>query len=101
MNTESKQSLKKSFAGQGQDKKFVAQMDEVFRAFKNQPSTMLMVSVKTGILRANICRYVAKWKKQGRIVEVKNELCRISKFPARYYSTDKKLFPISKQTKLF
>lgn len=102
MNTvDSKQSLSKSFAGQGQDKHFIAQMDKVFKAFKEQPSTMLMVSIKTGILRANICRYVAKWEKQGRIAEVKNDLCKISKFPAGYYTTDPTLFPESNQTSLF
>lgn len=99
--TESKQSLDKSLTGRGQDKHFIAQMDKVFKAFKEEPSTMLMVSVKSGILRANICRYVAAWEKQGRIAEVKNELCKISKFPAGYYTTDTKLFPKSNQVKLF
>ena len=98
---ESKQSLNKSFAGQGQDKHFIAQMDRVFKAFKQQPATMLMVSIKTGILRANICRYVATWEKQGRISQVKQDICKISNFPAGYYTTDPALFPKSNQTKLF
>lgn len=102
MNTiKSKQSLNKSFAGQGQDTHFIAQMDKVFKAFNERPSTMLMISIKTGILRANICRYVATWEKQGRIAEVKNDLCKISKFPAGYYTTDPKLFPESNQIKMF
>lgn len=102
MNTTSKQSpINMSFAGQGQDKHFIAQMDRVFKAFKEQPATMLMVSVKTGILRANLCRYVATWEKQGRIAVVKQDLCKISKFPAGYYTTDEALFPKSNQTKLF
>ena len=102
MNTiESKQSLNKSFAGQGQDKHFIAQMDKVFRAFKEKPSTMLMVSFKTGILRANICRYVAQWEKSGRIAEIKTDHCEISKFPAGYYTTNPALFPESNQTSLF
>lgn len=50
---------------QGKDKHFEVQMKRVFAAFKRKPSTMLMVSIETGILRANICRYVAKWQKQG------------------------------------
>ena len=102
MNTiESKQSLNKSVAGLGQDKHFIAQMDKVFKAFREQPSTMLMVSIKTGILRANICRYVATWEKQGRIAEVKKDQCKISKFQAGYYTTDPALFPESNQTSLF
>ena len=98
---ESKQSPKRSLTGQGQDKHFIAQMDKVFKAFKQEPSTMLMVSIKTGILRANICRYVATWEKQGRICEVKNDHCKISRFPAGYYTTDPALFPESNQTTLF
>ena len=99
--TESKHSLKRSLTGHRQDKHFEAQMEKVFKAFKKEPQTMLMVSVQTGILRANICRYVSTWEKQGRIAEVKNDPCKISKFPAGYYTTDPALFPESNQTKLF
>lgn len=101
MSTTNTQSLNMSFAGQGQDKDFIAQMDKVFKAFKERPSTMLMVSIKTGVLRANICRYVAKWEKQGKIAEVKKDLCKVSKCQAGYYTTDSKLFPESNQTLLF
>ena len=45
------------------DKKVVGQMTKVFKAFYSHPKTMLMVSIETGILRANICRYVAFWEK--------------------------------------
>ena len=48
---------------QGKDKKFIGQMTKVFKAFYSHPKTMLMVSIETGILRANICRYVAFWEK--------------------------------------
>jgi hypothetical protein len=74
------------------DKDFKAQMKRVFEAFKRNPSTMLMVSIETGVLRANICRYVAVWEKQGKIHLLKRELCKISKHPAGYYTTDTKLF---------
>jgi hypothetical protein len=87
--------------GMAKDNHFIAQMDKVFKAFQEQPATMLMVSIKTGILRANICRYVAYWEKQGLIAEVEKDLCKISKFPAGYYTTDKKMFQESNQVKLF
>jgi hypothetical protein len=77
---------------QGKDKHFEAQMERVFAAFKRQPSTMLMVSVETGILRANICRYVAKWKKSNSIHLFKQGLCKVSKHRAGYYTTDTNLF---------
>lgn len=77
---------------QGKDKHFEVQMKRVFAAFKRKPSTMLMVSIETGILRANICRYVAKWQKQGSIHLIKQGLCKVSKHRAGYYTTDTNLF---------
>lgn len=77
---------------QGKDKQFEVQMKRVFAAFKRKPSTMLMVSIETGILRANICRYVAKWQKQGSIHLLKQGLCKVSKHRAGYYTTDTNLF---------
>ena len=77
---------------QGKDKHFEVQMKRVFAAFKRKPSTMLMVSFETGILRANICRYVAKWQKCNSIHLLKQGLCKISKHRAGYYTTDTNLF---------
>jgi hypothetical protein len=77
---------------QGKDKQFEVQMKRVFAAFKRKPSTMLMVSIETGILRANICRYVAKWQKSNSIHLLKQGLCKVSKHRAGYYSTDTNLF---------
>ena len=77
---------------QGKDKQFEVQMKRVFAAFKRKPSTMLMVSIETGILRANICRYVAKWQKSNSIHLLKQGLCKVSKHRAGYYTTDTELF---------
>jgi hypothetical protein len=77
---------------QCEGKYFEAQMKRVFAAFKRKPSTMLMVSIETGILRANICRYVAEWQKQGSIRLLKQGFCKISKHRAGYYTTDTNLF---------
>ena len=77
---------------QGKDKHFEVQMKRVFEAFKRQPSTMLMVSIETGILRANICRYVAKWQKGNSIHLLKQGLCKVSKHSAGHYTTDTNLF---------
>ena len=77
---------------QGKYKHFEVQMKRVFAAFKRKPSTMLMVSIETGILRANICRYVAKWQKSNSIHLLKQGLCKVSKHRAGYYSTDTNLF---------
>lgn len=77
---------------QSKDKHFEVQMKRVFEAFKRNPSTMLMVSIETGILRANICRYVAEWKKRGKISLFKQGVCKVSKHRAGYYTTDTNLF---------
>ena len=42
--------------GQGKSTHFQTQMKQVFVTFYRQPKTMLMVSIESSILRANICR---------------------------------------------
>ena len=71
---------------------FQAQMKRVFTALYRQPKTMLMVSIETGILRANICRYVAEWEKENRICIVRKGICPISKHRAGFYTTNPDLF---------
>jgi hypothetical protein len=78
--------------GQNKDKHFEAQKLRVFEAFMRQPSTMLMVSIETGILRANICRYVSGWQKEGKICLIKRDLCKISKHNSGYYTTNLNFF---------
>ena len=46
--------------GKGSD--ISTQYQTVYQSFKERPKTMLDVSLETGILRANICRYVANMK---------------------------------------
>lgn len=75
------------------DRHFQAQMKRVFTAFYSHPKTMLMVSIETGIYRANICRYVAKWEKQSRIRVIKKGLCPITRHRAGFYTTNPELFP--------
>ena len=78
--------------GERKGKNFKAQMKLVFEAFEKKPSTMLMIAVDTGILRANICRFITAWKKSGEIKLIKKSICPISKHRAGFYSTDKTLF---------
>ena len=80
--------------GQGKSTHFQTQMKQVFVTFYRQPKTMLMVSIETGILRANICRYVAEWGKENRICIVRKGICPISKHRAGFYTTNPDLFPI-------
>jgi hypothetical protein len=86
---------------QGQYTNFEAQMVIVFKAFYEHPKTMLMVSVETGILRANICRYVANWRNLHKIEPVKNGRCTITRHDANYLTTNPSFFPKSNQLSLF
>lgn len=81
-------------------KDFQTQMKITFAAFK-VPKTMLMVSVETGILRANICRYIAHWQRSGQIVKLQDGVCPISKCRSGFYSTESKLFPPELQLKMW
>ena len=82
-----------SYKGQYEDKHFKAQAKRVFAALYGHPKTMLMVSIETGILRANICRYVAEFRKHNCISIVGKGICQISKHRAGYYTTNPELFP--------
>lgn len=62
----------------------------VFKAFAERPKTMLEVSRETGILRANICRYVAKFRQKDRITIVKKGFCPITKHRAGFLTTNLK-----------
>ena len=73
---------------QSKDRYFQAQAKRVFAAFYRHPKTMLMVSIETGIERANLCRYVAEWEKQNRIKIVRKGICPISKHSAGFYTTN-------------
>lgn len=73
---------------------FQAQMMRVFKAFADEPKTMLQVSFETGILRANICRYVAEWRQEGKIKVIRFGLCPITKHRAGFYSTNPDFFPL-------
>jgi len=81
-----------SHKGQGKSTHFQAQMKRVFAALYRQPKTMLMVSIETGILRANICRYVAELEKENRICIIRKSICPISKHRAGFYTTNPDLF---------
>jgi|AntDeeMetagen681_2_1112603.scaffolds.fasta_scaffold31489_2 hypothetical protein len=77
------------------------QTRKTFEAFKEKPKTMLQVATETGILRGNICRYVASFEKHGKIVKVKQGTCPVSHHSAGFYSTDPKYFPDEIELELF
>lgn len=76
----------------GKDNKFQAQYQIVYQSFKERPKTMLDVSLETGVLRANICRYVADIEDKGLIQLLYKTEDKHTKFTAGYYTTDKNLF---------
>jgi hypothetical protein len=88
--------LNSFYKGQGKDKHFNTQMKCVFAAFRRKLSTMLMVSVESGVMRSNICYYVAELRKYNAIRVVRMGICPISKHGGvQYLTTNSELFPKS------
>jgi hypothetical protein len=88
---------------QAKDSHFITQYELVYQSFKEKPKTMLNVSLDTGILRANICRYVADMKEKGYAQVVRKGYCPYTRHKAGFYSTDEGLFskPDVSQSSLF
>lgn len=85
------------------DNEFRSQYQTVFQSFKDRPKTMLDVSLETGILRANVCRYVADMEDKGLIQLLYKAGDENTKFMAGYYTANKELFNQvdKRQLKLF
>lgn len=49
--------------------------------------TSLMLSNELGILRANVCRYIAKLEQDEKILAVTKSLCPISRHLAKFYAS--------------
>lgn len=94
MSTENTNSLNAFNGGkQGKDKHFKAQMKRVYKAFSETPKTMLQVSNETNVRRANICRYVGKWKKADKIGVAFLGVCPVSKKKGvQFLTTDPDLY---------
>jgi len=78
-----------------------AQMKRFFECLKERPMTTKMASLKTGIQRCNLTRYVAEFEKRNLITVVDKKPCEITKHKAKYYSTDESYFPPETQPELF
>jgi response regulator of citrate/malate metabolism len=64
----------------------------VFHKLMENPQTMLEVSMLTGILRANICRYIASMVNAGVAQMIYKDKDRYTHSLAGHYTTDKALF---------
>lgn len=83
----------------GKDNDFVAQYKVVYQSFMERPKTMLDVFLETGILRANICRYVADMEEKGLIQLLYKMDDEHTKYKAGYYTTNIALFRKAKNDK--
>jgi hypothetical protein len=77
------------------------QMQMTVEGLKNQPLTMLMLSYRLGIERANLCRYISRLQRSKNVALVKKSYCQITKRIAGYYTSDPVLFPKNPQLNLF
>lgn len=74
-----------------------AQYQIVYQSFKEHPKTMFQVEKETGVVRPNICRFVAMMEDASIIQLHYKADCPISGCRAGYYTTDEKLFITSPQ----
>ncbi|WP_313029452.1 hypothetical protein [Soonwooa sp.] len=68
------------------------QIARIFDSLKQRPKTMLQVARETNIERANVCRYIDKFRKAKKVQLVRKGICPISKARAGFYTTDSNLF---------
>lgn len=83
------------------DTKFIPQYSKTFAEFFRKPQSMLMVSRRTGIERASICRYCRHMRISGLIAVAKRDRCEITGEIVNYYTTNPALMPIKRQLTLF
>lgn len=86
-----------------QDKGFISQKKRVFKAFSMFPMTMKMAELVSGVDRANICRFIAEWRENGRVCKIKTSICPVTKYPkVGFYTNDLELIKgLGIQSKLF
>jgi hypothetical protein len=73
----------------------------VFAEFLRTPQTMKQVSVRTGIMRENICRIVKSLREADAIASFSVGTCPITKHPkVNRWTTDPDKFPQSPQLQL-
>lgn len=78
------------------------QLETVYKALKTRPMTMKELYCFTGIMRENICRYINKLVKEGKVAITGKRKCSVTghNYVAEYTSNES-LFPIDNQLKLF
>lgn len=85
----------------GKRKQRQTQRQIVFSEFLRMPQTMKQVSVRTGIMRENICRIVASLREADAIASFSVGTCPITKHPkVNRWTTDPDKFPKSNQLTL-
>jgi len=78
---------KSSLVHRNSARKLKGELLVTYIAFMPKPATMRMIEVSTGILRPNICRYVARLRKLGLISFEGLDYCPHTKHLAGFYST--------------
>jgi predicted transcriptional regulator of viral defense system len=80
-----------------EDTKFESQYKRVSRALFRQMQTMLMAQEATGVRRANICRIIARLRRENKLYLVRKGVCTVSKARAGYYTTNAALWLKAKE----
>jgi hypothetical protein len=89
--------------GHSENNKIKNQKKTIFNYLQHNVATASMVSVSTGIIQKNICRYKRDLEKAGHLWEIEKKLCKQTGFKAWFLTTNPKEFErltYSKQYKL-
>ncbi|WP_026449920.1 hypothetical protein [Aequorivita capsosiphonis] len=70
---------------QAKDTKCSTQKEVALKAISNNPKTMLMVFVDTGIKRTNICKVFSILTREGKIRFIGKAPCKVSTKKAGFY----------------
>jgi hypothetical protein len=79
------------------EKKFTGELLRFHAYLQTHTASAGMVCAALGIYRPNGCRYVATLRKAGRLIVVKRDVCKITKFRADYLSCDSALVGHARQ----
>lgn len=88
-----------STASKAQLQRWANQEKKVFAAFFQEPRTMYQAEKMTGVMRPNICRFVAVWKKKDSIRVVKTDRDPYTRCTAQFLSTNPVLWPSKTEPK--
>ena len=71
-------------------KQRLTQSQRLIKALAFKPLTMLAAARLIRVERSSVCSLIAELQRAGKVVLIKRDICRITKFKAGHYSSNSK-----------